>query len=372
MGARVRLHTSAWYGQFAVDFTLTKLYQTCVPLAERLAAAKRSCLLAYDTRFMSQLFARELRRLLLSKGVVAPIAAAPATLPTVQHALMRGQADCALCVSASNLPYWFNGLILVSRNQDDYLPDDAGEILLPRLDVFPVPVEENDPGLLDLRASYLDLLRSQVEVDTIRRATMTIFVDAMNGSAAGYLPAIIGEGQTKAIEINREPDPLFGKLPPHPTENGLARLRKLVRESDSHVGVAISADGTALGVVDNTGTLVNGDVLLALLASYLQNQHRLRGMVVAPEDSRPLLSTYEQRLGLRMEYASDPDAVVAATLQNERLSLLIGRNASGTFYAGRSAIAADAVQMALLVIEMIARSGGKLRTLIDELDDQAV
>jgi phosphomannomutase len=368
MATRVRLHTSRWSGQFAVDVTLASLAGRSERLAEQLAAANRSCLLAYDTRFMSQMFAREIQRLLLGRGVPAPLANAPAPLAAVQYALVRGQADCALCVGAGNLPYWYSGLVFVSRHGDTELPL-ASDASPARTGEFPPPpLDERDPQLLDLRAPYLDMLRTLIDVEAIRRASMTIFVDVMNGTAAGYVPAILGEGQTKAIEINREPDPLFGRLPPHPAENGLARLRKLVRESDSHVGVAISADGTALGVVDNTGNQVDGDLLLMLLADYLQRQYRLKGAIIAPAQTGAAAGKAEQQFGLRVEYVEAAEPAIDQALYGERAGLLVGHAGDGQFFLGRANLGGDALLAALLVLEMVARSGGKLRTLLEEFD----
>jgi phosphomannomutase len=368
MGTRARLYTSRWSGQFAVDVTLAQLYGRCERLADQLAAANRSCLLAYDTRFMSQLFARELQRVLIGRGVPAQIASSATPLTAVQHALVRGHADCSLCVGAGSLPYWYSGLTLISRHQDLVLPHAVDGLSQRTPEFPPPPLDERDPSLVDLRAPYIEMLRGQIDVEMIRRTTMTIFVDAMNGTAAGYLPAVVGEGNAKAIEINREPDPLFGRLTPNPAENGLARLRKLVRESDSHVGVAISADGSALGVVDNAGNQVDGELLLLLLANYLQRQHRLKGTIIAPEACRARIGDRDQQLGVRVEYADAADAAIEAALDGERAALLVGYAGNGLFALGRANPGGDALLIALIVLEMVARFGGKLRALLDELD----
>ena len=162
-----------------------------------------------------------------------------------------------------------------------------------------------DSTSIDLRAPYLETLRDSVDMDLIRRATLTVFVDPMNGTTSGYVPAALGEGgQTKAIEINRETDPLFGRQPPQPTEAGLNRLRKLVKESDSHLGIALSADGRAIGVADNTGDSVSPLDLTLLLAQYLNRQYRQRGLIVRAAAGRPrpraaqALRAWEDGVGL--------------------------------------------------------------------------
>src|SRR6266542_4348728 len=178
---------------------------------------------------------------------------------------------------------------------------------------FPAPqLDTTDRTQVDLRGPYLESLRDAIDIDLIRRATLTVFVDPMNGTTSGYIPAAIGEGgQTKAIEINRELDPLFGRQSPQPSGSGLNRLRKLVKESDSHLGVALSADGRAISVVDSVGELVAPLDLTRLLASYLSRQHRQRGLVVGPlprEGEPASLRAWADEAGLKVELLADPAA----------------------------------------------------------------
>ena len=77
-------------------------------------------------------------------------------------------------------------------------------------------------------------------------------------------------------------------------------MRKLVKESDSHCGVALSADGRAIVTVDNTGELVAPGELALFLAGYLARQYRQKGAVVVP---RPASLTARFDLPLRLELA---------------------------------------------------------------------
>src|SRR5690606_28345385 len=223
------------------------------------------------------------------------------------------------------------GLIVLAPLSGPAL-QDLFERPAPMLDLdtspFPPPPEIGQSGQVDLRGPYIDSLREAVDIELIRRSPLTIFVDAMNGTASGCIPAVLGEGaQAKAIEINRETDALFGRQTPQPTEVGLQRLRKLVRESESHLGVAISADGRAIAVADHTGELVPPLDLALLLAQYLSGQHRQRGLVVAPAsgpEPEGWLKAWEEASGVRVELSSDPAARIAEVVERDRSSLLVG------------------------------------------------
>jgi phosphomannomutase len=198
----------------------------------------------------------------------------------------------------------------------------------------------------------------------------------MNGTTAGYLPAVISEGgQTRAIEINRETDPLFSKLTPLPAETGLNRLRKLVRESDSHLGLAFSADGTALGVVDKNGEQLEPIEIVLLLAAYLVRQYRQKGLVIAPAptadsrfaDSLVGLSEWEDALGLKVELAEDASARIAALPATGKNNLLVGCSSEGGIILGNYTLYPDALLAGLMMAELVARNAGNLQAMLNEL-----
>ncbi|MFO7168521.1 MAG: phosphoglucomutase [Chloroflexota bacterium] len=373
MGQRPHLRTVRWEGVFGAEFTLAAVRERCRALASTLASHRWSCLAAYDTRFMASQYALDAYRLLEAGGVSVSIAAAAAPMPAIELALSQRKADCALVVSAANRPYWFAGLIVLAPLSGPAL-QDLFERPAPMLDLdtspFPPPPEIGQSGQVDLRGPYIDSLREAVDIELIRRSPLTIFVDAMNGTASGCIPAVLGEGaQAKAIEINRETDALFGRQTPQPTEVGLQRLRKLVRESESHLGVAISADGRAIAVADHTGELVPPLDLALLLAQYLSGQHRQRGLVVAPAsgpEPEGWLKAWEEASGVRVELSSDPAARIAEVVERDRSSLLVGITPNGEVTLGRYSPSADGTLSALVLAEAVARYGEKLRTLVEQ------
>lgn len=377
MSARYRPYADAWEAVYTADFTLSQVRRRATALAEGLAARGMSCVVGHDTRFMGSLFARDAAATLQAHGVRVALAAAAAPLPALHHALDQGVADCALYVSACNRPYFYNGLALLAPASAGLALGGGGGAEGER--AFPPPAA--DPAAeqgVDLRGPYLDALRAAVDIDLIRRGSLTVFVDAMSGTAAGIIPALVGEGErTRAIEINRDPDPLFGRVTPSPAESGLNRLKKLVKESDSHLGLAISADGTALAVVDKNGEQLDPAETALLLAAYLARQARQRGAVIipAPAAGTPLagaarLAAWEDATGLKVEVAADPAARLAELFEGDRPPPVLGATADGQLIIGRLGAHPDGALGALICAEMVARSGGGLRALIDAQRDQ--
>lgn len=372
MGQHPPLSYYRWDGVFGAEFTLAVVRGRVRALAAHLLARRWGCLVACDTRFMAGQYALDAYRLLGEAGVPAQISPAAAPLPAVELALEQRRAECALVITAANRPYWFGGMTVLAPAADLPPLDPAPGAAEPPFP--PLPLDPSERGQLDLRAPYLERLRGAVDIDAVRRAPLTVIVDPMSGSASGLVPGAFGEGaQARAVEINRETDALFGRQTPQPAEAALHRLRKLAKEGEAHFGAAISADGTALGVADHAGDLVAPLDLALLLARYLSAEHRARGVVVAPAAAEPPggLRAWEESSGLKVELTSDPAARIADLAARDRGALLVGVTAAGEVTMGRYGATPDATMTALVLAELCARHGQKLRPLVEQARGRA-
>ncbi len=367
MSAYRRPFLQAWEATYTAGLTLEQLRRRAMSVGALLADQQARCLIAFDTRFLANLFAQTLALDLMAQGVSVLLAQTPVPLPAIHYALDQKQADCALYVSARNRPYYIGGLILIA--------DDARKLNIhPMSD--PLPPVDFPPSAIpaltvDIRTPYLESLRQTIDLDAIRRLPMTFFVDAMAGTTAGIVTALFGEGgQTRVIEINRDPDPLFGRGAPHPFEASLSRLRKLVRESDSHLGLAISGDGTALAVVEPGGEVLEPFEASLLLAGHLATHYRQRGLVIAPPPApnSPLhaqprqLVAWQDTTGMKVELAGDG-------LYLERHPV-VAMTSNGEVVLSRWRGCPDGLLAALFFCDAAARSNGGLRTLCTALRSQ--
>src|SRR5262245_21479724 len=114
MPPRPRLNRYDWEGVFSADFTLDSFGRRCRGLAVALVSRGLTCLVAHDTRFMAGQFARYAYYSLAAHGVRVSFCPTPAPLPAVELALEQKRADTALIVTAGNLPFWYNGMTVLT------------------------------------------------------------------------------------------------------------------------------------------------------------------------------------------------------------------------------------------------------------------
>ncbi|GAB4121699.1 MAG: phosphoglucomutase [Roseiflexaceae bacterium] len=373
MGHRPQLQYHRWEGIVAADVTLVGMRQRAAALATHVVQRGWTCLVAFDTRFMAGQFALDALRTLEAAGASCLFCPTPVPIAAIERALDQRRADCALIMTAGSRPFWYSGLLALTPPIDQDL--FHGDLpLADQVRPFPPTSDTTESPTIDLRSLYIDNLRTSVDVELIRRSTQTIFVDPMSGTASGLIPAVLGDAsQTKAIEINRESDPLFARQTPHPLEAGLARLRKLVRESDSHFGVACSADGRAIGVVDTAGELLSPYDLALVIGQHLSRHYRQRGLVIlppSPPGAQEIVGgarAWEDAYGLKLEQREATGVRIAELSERDRASLVVGITPTGEVTLGRMLGVPDALLAALVLLEAVTRSGMKLRPLLLQL-----
>ena len=95
---------------------------------------------------------------------------------------------------------------------------------------------------------------------------LNIVIDASNGMAGKWVPALFDSLDLDITAINFEHDGTFKHEPNPLVEANLAELKKTVLKKHAHAGVCFDGDADRLMVVDEKGQTIPCDLLTALLA----------------------------------------------------------------------------------------------------------
>ncbi|MFA6492795.1 MAG: phosphomannomutase/phosphoglucomutase [Patescibacteria group bacterium] len=121
----------------------------------------------------------------------------------------------------------------------------------------------------DISEAYLNKILEKIKIDR----KFKILVDFNNATAANFFPALAKKIGAELVSKYTEIDGHFPNGTPDPTEKKLVeRLAKETLEVKADIGFTFDADGDRLGVVDDKGTILWNDVLVAIFAaSVLEN-----------------------------------------------------------------------------------------------------
>jgi alpha-D-glucose phosphate-specific phosphoglucomutase len=284
--ALIRFGTSGWRAVIAEEFTFAKVRRVASAIATHVlssGASKKGVFIGYDTRFLSDRFAREAATTLKARGVPVALSPTPVPTPVVAFAIVSGRRAGGINITASHNPPEYNGLKFSTADGAPARPEVTRAIeTLANADGPGDGARSSAEARLrdlDMREAYFRHIGRLVRLDTVRRARLRLGLDPRHGASIAYLAGLARKVAPTVLAIHDTPDPRFGGVGPDCGETQLRPLAQLVRSRRLHMGLATDGDGDRFGIVDRGGAFVPPNLFLAVLADYLLTERRMPGGV---------------------------------------------------------------------------------------------
>lgn len=221
--------TDGWRAVISDEFTFANVRYVAQAIAEVLlenAVARNSAqgrplaVVGFDTRFLSDRYARAVSEVLAANGLNVALAKADAPTPVVSFAIPNLGAIGGVMITASHNPPRYNGIKLKSAHGGSATVADTKRVEARITEALaagrePQRMELDDAlsqGLVtrfDPFDAYATHLRGLIDLETIRRAKLRVAVDAMYGAGRGYLRRLLEEAGCDVTEIRGEMNPGF-------------------------------------------------------------------------------------------------------------------------------------------------------------------
>ncbi len=326
-------------------------------------------LMGMDTRESSEQIAATLTAGLTAGGGTVENAGV-ITTPAVAHLAAAHGFAAGIVISASHNPWEDNGIKLFGA--DGYKLPDATELAIEE-EIFKALdrsaaasaawASEAAPEVNEAdRAEYIRFLLAAVP--GLSLDNHTIVVDCANGAASAVAPQLFSDLGGNVIVTHASPNGRninLGCGALHPEV-----VAAEVTKHKASIGITFDGDADRALFADETGKVVNGDAVLLLAARDLALRGELNNAtVVATTMSNMGLEAALGRSGITMlrapvgdKYVLEQMLATGATLGGEQSGHII--------FAGRSTTG-DGLLTALLVLDVIHRSGKSLAELTADL-----
>lgn len=223
--------------------------------------------IGYDCRLSSEGYAKALAEGMSLEGVSSCITGMGPT-PQLYFAVIHGKFGGGIQVTGSHNPSDMNGFKLVLGG-GAMASEQIQDLRKRMLQLQGKPHSNATRGTMTqrpVREEYIADLVSNCKPHMGKRK-LKVVVDAGNGVGGLVGPAVLRELGVEVIELYCEPDGRFPNHHPDPTvlEN-IEDLIHKVRETNADFGIGWDGDADRIGVVDEKGQVIFGDMLVLLYA----------------------------------------------------------------------------------------------------------
>ena len=261
--------TNGVRGVFSEDFTLEFVHDLILSISTYFKEG--TILVGYDGRNSSKVVSKLVCSTLNSAGMDCDLTGLVPT-PCLEFSTKTLGYNGGIMITASHNPPEYNGIKPVASDGVEISREDENVIE----DIFFKKNWKENSSVFgstrnDDRAiqTYLDGIKSQVDVSKIKSRKLKVVLDLGNGTQAVTAIKLCEQLGCETITINQEIDGTFSGRGPEPTPYNLEELSSTVINNNADLGIAFDGDGDRSIFCDNTGVLLSGDKSALLLSNYL-------------------------------------------------------------------------------------------------------
>ncbi len=317
-----------------------------------------------DTRLSGYMIESALTSGICSMGVDVMLVG-PLPTPGIAFLTRSMRADAGVVISASHNPFQDNGIKFFD-NTGFKLPDETEreiERLLSEDEIAhlrPTATEVGKAHRIDDATGRFNVFLKSTFPRDLTLDGIKIVIDCANGAGYRVGPEVLDELGADVVAVGVEPNGQNindGCGAMHPE-----RLAERVRVEQAQVGIAIDGDGDRLICVDETGAVVDGDELLAIIGLAMQQQGALTNdVIVATVMSNIGLELALREQGVRLIRVAVGDRYVVEEMR--RGGYVLGGEQSGHLVCLDQSTTGDGLLTALRVLALMVESGKPLSEL---------
>lgn len=274
----IKFGTSGWRSIVAGDFTYANIRLAVAGIASYVKTQPQPhrVLIGRDPRFLGESFVDESAKVLAGAGVTPIVIPEAAPTPAIAYAVQTLKTSGAINFTASHNPPEYNGIKFNTHDGAPALPEVTKqmEAAIAQLESIGAPIPKVDPPAggfetADVKPAFVKRIAELVDLKAIAKSGIKIVYDPFWGSGRGYTSDLLHDAGVTCETVHDYRDVLFGGHAPEPDDHLLTDCKAKMKEIGAHLGVATDGDADRFGIVDEDGTFIQPNYIIALLFDYL-------------------------------------------------------------------------------------------------------
>ncbi|MFC4699085.1 phosphoglucosamine mutase [Glaciecola siphonariae] len=316
-------------------------------------AGTNKVLIGKDTRISGYMLESALEAGLSAAGINIGLLG-PMPTPAIAYLTKTFRSEAGIVISASHNPYYDNGIKFFSSNGQKL--DDDIELAIEQQMEKPMTCVASDKlgkatRVNDAAGRYIEYCKGTFPSDLSLKG-LKIVVDCAHGATYHIAPNVLSELGAKVIEIGTDPDGL--NINHQVGATALRATIDAVKEHKADFGFALDGDGDRIMMIDENGSVIDGDQIIFIIARDALKSGNLKGGVVGTKMSNLGMQLALEQLGVPFQRADVGDRYVLELLN--RHDWCIGGENSGHVLNLNYASTGDGIVAGLQVIAAMLRA----------------
>src|SRR6476659_4659451 len=369
MTTQIKFGTSGWRAVMAEEFTFTNVRRAVSGIARYVKSLKPEgarVIVGRDPRFLGETFCSMATEILSSYGITPLVIADAAPTPAISYAVIREKADGAINFTASHNPPEYNGIKFSTPDGAPALPEVTEHI------EAEIVAGDGQPGTgkrnsepLDPKPAYLGRLSELVDLTAIQKAGLRVVFDPLWGAARGYSDSLLRDAGVEVATVHDYRDVLFGGHAPEPDDHLLEPMREKMRETKAHIGIATDGDADRFGIVDEDGTFLQPNYVIAILFDYLVESRGWKNGVGKSVATTNMINALAKHHKVELHETPVGFKYIGELIKQDKIA--IGGEESAGLSIRHHVPEKDGIIAGLLCCEAVAKRGKSLTAQLKEL-----
>ena len=319
-----------------------------------------------DTRLSGYMLENAMTAGLTSMGMNV-LLLGPVPTPAVGYLTRSMRADLGVMISASHNPHQDNGIKFFGP--DGFKLSDEAEaeieaLVAGEMDLAPPEEIGRARRIDDGRGRYQEFVKTTFPPGLTLEG-LKVVIDCANGAAYKAAPEVLWELGATVIPVGVSPNGTNINQKVGSTHPETAA--EAVVAHGAHLGISLDGDADRVAILDETGTVADGDQIMALLAARWAEEGRLKGgTLVATVMSNLGLERFLTSRGLRLERTAVGDRYVVEAMRKGGWNL--GGEQSGHIVMTDHATTGDGLLAGLQFLAERVRTGLPASTLVRQFE----
>ena len=377
MASTIIFGTDGWRGVIAEDYTYDSVRRCAQGFASYLNSHGKKdswVVVGYDKRFSSENFAAAAAEVLAGNDLHVYLTDGATPTPVISYAVVAKKAAGAVNITASHNPATDNGFKVRDKHGGAIDPAGLNEIEshIPGdiNGVKRITYSEGEKAgriiKFDAAPDYIAHIIELIDLEPIKKAGLTIVVDAMWGNGAGWFSNLLGGGKTRVIEIHNTRNPSFPEMKrPEPIPPNINPGLQATLDHKADVLLITDGDADRVGLGDEHGKFINQLRVFGLLAYYLLEIRGLRGPIVKTLSTTTMLNILGKIYDVPVHETGVGFKYVAPKMLET--NALIGGEESGGYAFRGNVPERDGILAGLYILDFMVKTGKKPSQLLELL-----